>query len=355
MVYEVKIFIYIIIIQKEILYYSIMDTIIETLNINNIVKPTNIYSDLDLTNYKKLKNINFTISFLKSQLKKYKLKITGNKSELVDRLFYFLNSSKYIIKIQKLFRGRLVRKMVQLRGPGLKCREKCVNTEDFLTMGDIKNISPLDFFSYHDDDGKIYGFNIISIYNLIKKSSKEPLNPYTRQPIHINIINNINQIINICRAIKTPINIIIENINEISNKKKIELKTLDIFQHINSLGNYSDPSWFLSLSRTQLIRYYRELYDIWSYRANLTDDIKIKICPPRGYLFSCIERMNIIHESNILVMQNKILNVIEKLVYSGIDNDYKTLGCYYVLAALTLVSPNAATSLSWLHQSVAYY
>jgi hypothetical protein len=319
-------------------------------------KIKNEFSDLNLTNYENLHKNNYTIPFLKTQLKKYKLKITGNKNELINRLYYFLNSSKYIIKIQRLFRGSLVRKMIQLRGNGLKCREKCVNTEDFLTMDELKNISLLDFFSYQEDDGKIYGFNIISIYNLIQKSTKEPTNPYTRQPIHINTINNIKKIINICKALKTPINIIIKNIeNDISDKKKIELKTLDIFQHINSLGNYSDPNWFLSLSRSQLIRFYRELYDIWSYRANLTDDTKIKICPPRGIVFTCNERLIIINESNILVLQSKILSVIEKLAYSGIDNDHKTLGCYYILAALTLVSPSAASSLSWLHQSVVHY
>jgi len=311
--------------------------------------------DLDLTNYESLNKTNYTNFFLKTQLKKYKLKSTGKKNDLIERLYYYLKSSKYVVKIQSLFRGSLVRRMIQLRGPGLKCREKCVNTEDFLTMDEIKNISLLDFFSYQDEDGKVYGFNIISIYNLIQKSSKETTNPYTRQPIQANTINNIKHIINICRAIKRPINVIIENINEISNKKKIELKTLDIFQHINSLGNYSDPCWFLSLSRTQMIRYYRELYDIWSYRANLSEEIKIKICPPRGALFSCTERMMIANESNILVMQTKILNILEKLAYSGIDNDHKTLGCYYILAALTLVSPNAASALPWLHQSVVHY
>jgi len=328
------------------------DTIDFTINPNKI---KNDLSDIDLTNYENLNTTNYTNIFLKTQLKKYKLKITGNKTDLINRLYYFLRSSKYIVKIQRLFRGRLIRKMIELRGPGLKCREKCVNTEDFLTMDEIKNISLLDFFSYQEDDGKIYGFNIISIYNLIQKSSKEPTNPYTRRPIQANTVNNIKNIINICKALKIPINIIIENINEISNKKKIELKTLDIFQHINSLGNYSDPNWFLSLSRTQMIRYYRELYDIWSYRANLSEEIKMKICPPRGYLFSCTERMTIVNESNILVMQNKILNILEKLAYSGIDNDHKTLGCYYILAALTLVSPSAATTLPWLHQSVAHY
>ena len=130
---------------------------------------------------------------------------------------------------------------------------------------------------------------------------------------------------------------------------------MDLFQHINSLGNYSDPNWFLSLSRTQLIRFYRELYDIWSYRANLSDETKMNICPQRGYLFSSNDRTVIMNESNILIVQSKILNIIEKLVCLGIDNDHKTLGSYYILAALTLVSPTAASSLSWLHQSVVYY
>jgi hypothetical protein len=337
-------------------YIAFKPNRIDNNNRINENKIKNEFSDLDLTNYDNLNQINYTISFLKTQLKKYKLRVTGNKTELIKRLYYFLNSSKYIIKIQRLFRGSLVRKMIQLRGTGLKCREKCVNTEDFLTMDELKNISLLEFFSYQDDDGKIYGFNIISIYNLIQKSTKEPTNPYTRQPIHQTTINNIKKIINICKALKTPINIIIKNVeNDVSNKKRIELKTLDIFQHINSLGNYSDPNWFLSLSRNQLIRFYRELYDIWSYRANLSDETKIKICPPRGIVFTCNERMIIINEVNILVLQSKILSVIEKLVYSGIDNDHKTLGCYYILAALTLVSPTAASSLSWLHQSVVHY
>jgi hypothetical protein len=42
------------------------------------------------------------------------------------------------------------------------------------------------------------------------------------------------------------------------------------------------------------------------------------------------------------------------MVFSGIDNDSKILGSYYVLGALTLVSQNAANSLSWLFQSVYY-
>jgi hypothetical protein len=41
------------------------------------------------------------------------------------------------------------------------------------------------------------------------------------------------------------------------------------------------------------------------------------------------------------------------MVKTGINNDFKTLGAYYVLGALCLVNQNAANSLPWLFQSVS--
>jgi hypothetical protein len=120
------------------------------------------------------------------------------------------------------------------------------------------------------------------------------------------------------------------------------------------LGNYSEPKWFLSLNKIQLYKFFRELGDIWNYRANISDETKIKICPPNGILFSHLERVNIFNENNQLLLQLKISNILEKMLYSGIDNDSKVLGAYYILAALTLVSQDAASSMSWLYQSVYY-
>lgn len=42
------------------------------------------------------------------------------------------------------------------------------------------------------------------------------------------------------------------------------------------------------------------------------------------------------------------------MVNTGIDNDSKCLGSYYVLGALTLVNENAALALPWLHDSFSY-
>jgi hypothetical protein len=57
---------------------------------------------------------------------------------------------------------------------------------------------------------------------------------------------------------------------------------------------------------------------------------------------------------DITRIKNAILNVLFKMVNTGIDRDNKCLGAYYVLGALTLVNDSAAQALPWLYQSVSY-
>ena len=60
------------------------------------------------------------------------------------------------------------------------------------------------------------------------------------------------------------------------------------------------------------------------------------------------------NEQNIFNIQKMILPILEKLVNSGLEQDNKALGAYYVLGALTLVNENAASTLPWLYQSVLH-
>jgi hypothetical protein len=57
-------------------------------------------------------------------------------------------------------------------------------------------------------------------------------------------------------------------------------------------------------------------------------------------------------EQNMNNIRKNVLKVLENLVNTGVDKDSKILGAYYVLGGLTLVNPDAATSLPWLFQSV---
>jgi hypothetical protein len=227
-------------------------------------------------------------------------------------------------------------------------------------MEDLKNIERKQFFSYKDEDGFIYGFDISSIYNLIFNNYLSKgncgTNPYNRNNIPKQVFINIKKIISLSHLLKIKIDLEIEDdtIN-ISDEKLIELRTLSLFQNIDSLGNYSNPDWFLSLDRIQLIKFLRELNDIWVYRAQLSQEIKRNICPPYGDPFRNINIRYILADFNLNNIRKNVIGVLEKLVNSGIDRDSQSLGAYYVLGALTLVNTSAAAALPWLLDSVIYY
>jgi len=293
---------------------------------------------------------------LKTIAKKYKIKVSGNKNELIIRIYNYLKLSYYISKIQKIYRGFLQRKYNSFHGPAYLKRELCTNTTDFMTMDDIKTIPFSQFFSYQDVDNFIYGFDILSLYNMIIKSGYKNLkNPYNRNEIQNSVCQNLKNLLRIGKILNIKTDTNIKDIScDISPQKSTELRILELFQNIDSLGNYSDPSWFTSLDRVKLIRFVREIYDIWNYRAQLSINVKINICPPYGEPFRNVSLHSINHEQNPENIKKVILNIMEKLVTLGVDRDSQSLGAYYVLGALTLVNENAASSLPWLYQSMCY-
>jgi hypothetical protein len=318
---------------------------------------------LTIHDYKKLTENNYNIQELKITAKFYKLKISGNKKELISRIYMFLFLSSYIIKIQKIFRGRLQRRFNEYFGPALNKREICTNDTDFVTMDDLKDLQYGQFYSFKDNDGRIYGFDIASIYNLIYKNTDTininkvgGINPYNRNKIPSFVMIDLKMIVRTSKILQIKINLDFDTgIGNVSNTKTVEMRALTLFQNIDSLGNYSSPEWFLTLNRNQLIKFMRELSDIWNYRAQLSNEIKQKICPPNGDPFRNINLSYIVNEDDVLNIKKKVLDVLEKFVTNGVDRDSKTLGAYYVLGALTLVNDSAATSLPWLFQSVSYF
>jgi len=316
-------------------------------NENYIVKPSE---------YNLILENNYNISQLKYLNKHYKLRISGTKPQLISRIYSFLFLSFNATKIQKGFRNHLQKKYNNCHGPAVKNRRLCTNDADFFTMDELRELPVEQFFSFKDVDGFIYGFDLMSFYNLLNKTDGQIKNPYNRHPISDNIISDFNTLIRMSKILKISINVHIQDISaELSKAKNIELKTVALFQNIDALGNYSHPKWFMDLNRTQLIKMFREIIDIWSYRAHLTNEIKRNICPPVGNPFPRIVNFhNLQTMGDLDDIREYILNILEKLVLSGIDKDSKCLGAYYVLGALTLVSTDAANALPWLYQALTY-
>jgi len=303
--------------------------------------------------YIQLMSINYPVSFLKHICKNYVLKSGGNKPDLKTRIYKFLYETHKVMIIQRIYKGYLIRLYHKLLGPAFTDRSICKNDTDFFSLESIKAISVYNFFSYKQGDS-VWGFDILSIYNLfVKAPSGIVLNPYTRDKLDIGIFTNIKQLVRLSKIIRRPVNIILnDSTDQLSPKKKNEIKCLELFQTINELGNYSDHTWYTSLSRTQVIKFIRELTDIWEYRAQLTPEVKRDICYPYGNPFRYCN-IHYINSLGSIALQKTSLQIIEQFIKKGSSRDYCVLGASYILCALTLVSNEAAVSLPWLYQSVS--
>lgn len=308
-------------------------------------------TDFSILNYKDYNNIikyNYNVNQLKRIARNYKQKVSGNKQELIFRLYNYLKYSYNAKKIQCLFRGYLIRVIYNNKNKHMDC----INDTDFFSLDKLKELKDKNFFMFREKEFN-YGFNIKSIFHLITQDGPT-LNPYTRCEISKKIINKINLYVRVSKLIDKKKDFNISKINDIlSEEKKLELEVISVFQKIDNLNHITNPNWFLSLGRFSLYRFYRELKDIWCYRLQIQTDTKINILPPNGRPFFHYPAN--FSGMTLLEMKEYIIKMIDDFVTKGTSDSYRSLGAYYILGALTLVSQSAASSLPWLFESFYYH
>lgn len=344
---------------KRRLYENKYETLLEYLLNKNIPKKnTRIkinqdnYFVPDINNYNLLLEYDFKLNELKSILKEYSLKTTGNKDILLTRIYNYLYLCNRITKIQSNMRRYFVKKYTELQGPALYNRSLCINCNDFCTMISIKDIPKYQFISIKVDEERIYGFDIMSIYNLFIKGNT-PENPFTKIEFSPDVLTRVLKFIKYSKILNIDINVNFNDLVVNNENDRINLRIVSIFQKINMLGNYANSYWFTSLSRENLILFIRELVDIWNYRANLNDNTKRDICPPNGNPFKNIVNSSI-SQLEYIKIKKLATNIIDNIISNGIDDENKKLGAFYVLSGLTLVNIDAANAMPWLYQSVMH-
>jgi hypothetical protein len=329
---------------------------------------------------KKINLYKFKIPELKSIAKKNKLHITGTKGVLIERINSHFNNFYNAIKIQKIFRGFLVRLSFKIRGPAYKDITKCVNETDGYTLEPLNEIPYERLFTYMDSKNFIYGFDLVSLITVFRNKGKI-INPYTRERFDINTLNNILSLENISRIIYPdffkdllPINDIIKQNSQTTNRQPIinnrnftneqrelfikmqEMRNMTIneriqnlFIEIDILGNYTQSSWFSNLERIEYVRFYRCLFEIWNYRAAIMHETKRQICQLHDPF------LNVRYPSidmPIDTLRDSCLTVMENMVYTGINLEYRKIGALHVLTALTCISIPCRNSLIWLYESL---
>lgn len=290
--------------------------------------------------------LNYTLNQLKQICVHYALTKSGTKSYLITKIYNMLRFTYNAVKIQRFFRHYIVKKINRLRGPACLDRSICVNETDFFTMDSVTKIAPQQFYSFKDKNGFIYGFDILSLWQLFLNPDGGVNNPYNMQPFPATTYNNLLKLI---RLSPNTINIVIKN-DAIDLEKELDFRIISLFQFINSLGHYTNHRWFNNLNNIQIINWCSGLSDIWFYRAQISNQVKARIYPHGNPFISLTRPLST--NMSLYTLRKTCVGICENLIYSGINNDDKNMGAYYVLTSLTLQSSDAAVALPWLFQSV---
>ena len=333
------------------------------------------------------------VQTLKQSMREYKLRIGGKKEELVERLTIYFNRNTSAILVQRCFRSWICRYIKRLRGPAYLNKGICVNDTDFCSMEPISDIGPDYFYSFTDNKKFTYGFNISSLIEMIKRSSNinTITNPYTRDTLSRATVQNIVSLYTLSFILCTdfhktnlpyiipkmrspttmrqrnrnhqeysPITRTINSIEELNRYNHIrQIRTTsqdnrisELFIEIDLLGNYTNKDWFINLELRDYIRLYRKLYEIWYYRSDLSREVQNSICPYYAPFDGIFTRPLLHSELGLNQIKTACLIVLENMVYSGINIEYRKIGTLHALSALTLVSVPARESMPWLYESV---
>jgi hypothetical protein len=111
------------------------------------------------------------------------------------------------------------------------------------------------------------------------------------------------------------------------------------------------PGWFNNLNKVMVIRFIRELHDIWSYRAQLSPQQKRDISPPVGNPFGSLN-MYRLPDFPYLQLRRIALEIMETMTHCG-NNPKDVAGLRLILCALTLASPEAAAGMPLIYDLVA--
>tara|TARA_B100001094_G_scaffold75266_1_gene71664 strand:- start:638 stop:1648 length:1011 start_codon:yes stop_codon:yes gene_type:complete len=304
--------------------------------INKFTKKTNDYLKKDILNTLENNNINKNNNIQ-----------TLKKKELFYLLINDIEYLKKIIKIQRCY----LKYLYNSRGY-IQNLDNSKNDLDFYTLEPISKIDIKYFCSYIDINNNLWCFDIRSIKQLFNsiEEKKKILNPYNRLEIPIKVNKKFRKLIK--KLKKEKVNLEFKEEKIFSNEEKLKRNIVDIFAEISRNGYYMDINWFYELTNFGLKHLYKNLEDIWNYRAQLTIDVKKQISPPNGILYS-YSINDIFKINNKYKLRKIIISDLNKIYSNCLDDSYKSLGYMYFIIGLSFVNKKCFDEHSnWISFSI---
>lgn len=249
-------------------------------------------------------------------------------------------------KIQKFFRTKLAALALRRQGPSANCLDLAENKTELQSMDAVQTIPKLYIWSYADESKHIWAFDIRSFSHIIAGTSSLK-NPYTQLPLTESAKLSLEKRLNWLK--KRRYATLFMSDTELTAEQAFSLRILDIFMKMDFLGYHSDTSWFTELDNTGQINLYKELYDLWFYRLQLTPSLKKEMCPDLDTIMKYDPyKVSASRRARPQAWKKINATIMDMLVSCAADKTNRALGAMYCLTALCKVSTGAAEAYEWL-------
>jgi len=262
------------------------------------------------------------------------------KRLITKRVEPYLSHEESIVQIQKVFKGWNIRR-----------RRNCNNKEDCGTMDSLFEIPIQYYIDYKDEEDFTYGFDIRSLHMIMLEAN--PINPFTQKQLILGVSgkNFFEKYMKKMTAVKEKEGRVKFDSPKLTKEQRFNQVLVRVFQKIDMLGHYTDIAWFQNMSLRDLNYFYKGAYDIFAFRAQLSNEVRRKIVKD-GVLFqNFIGSLHHVQERTKHILQYEILREIERILDEGEDRDSKILGITLILTVLVECSHAAAMALPHLVQS----
>ncbi len=304
-----------------------------------------------------------------------------------------------IKKVQGIIRRR--KRLINVYNHGIGAmapKRLCNNTCDFYSLESIEDIQMRYLFTYMDNDGFCYGFNIHSFIELVNHSN---INPYNRAVIPNEVIcrarryllilnkwalldtihapshnknnnnntnntnnnnNNNNKNKNKSSSANTNTNdnivqqpIVLAQLAILSKlplKTATRLRLTSIFQRIDMLGYHTCINWLYDKSSLILNNYIKALYRNWTFQAGICEEYKELILADTHAFYELTDEAykGTLVTLNKYRLLSRILDVMECMLSDRHVADVQNIASIIIIYSLYYIEPKQVVSSNpWIH------
>ena len=224
------------------------------------------------------------------------------------------------------------------------------NMMDIYTLDPVQTIPFTYHFSYLDESGKIWAFDLRFLMHLLQYGNLK--NPYTQDPIPEATLHRLQMRAEKLRGQKVPI-VYMEDAT-LTPEQIWNQKVMDVFLKLTSLGYGVNMIWYETMTVPHHLAFYRRLYNLWNFDLRLTKQQKDVIVPGhmsgRTVLFKWLPQQTLEEAHDIRWWRKHNLALMNSFLSRGQDRSTQGCGALYILTALANVHPRVEEAFPWLVQ-----